>query len=338
MVIFLFLKPLRRDADPGGRRADLADRDAGRSMYAARLSRSTTSRCSALTLAVGLVVDDAIVMLENIVRHMEMGRSSPPSMPRSKGSSEIGFTIMSITLSLVAVFIPVLLHGRRDRRVFAEFAVVVAVAISSSAFVSLTLTPMLCARLKAHDAAGHGAERRQTGSPVLEARLRRTAFGAYRFGRSICVPDIPPHSADAAGPRQRLCLASAWLVVTMPKGFFPTGGYRPAAQVATEGAPGHLLRGDGGACSRRSRRSSGVRPMTTHVASTIGSGGQSSSLNAGRHLRRAEAEGAAPAKPQQMLARPAPRSLAARCRASPPTCRRCRTSTSARAPRSAQYL
>src|SRR5207237_7888734 len=99
----------------------------------------------ALTLSVGFVVDDAIVMLENIVRHIEGGMR--PFEAALKGAREIGFTIVSITFSLIAVFIPVLLMGGMVGRVFREFAVAIAVAIVLSGFVSLTLTPMLCARV-----------------------------------------------------------------------------------------------------------------------------------------------------------------------------------------------
>ncbi len=99
----------------------------------------------AITLAVGFVVDDAIVMLENIVRHIEEGEK--PFEAALKGAREIGFTIISITLSLVAVFIPVFLMGGVVGRVFREFAVVISCAILVSGFVSLTLTPMLCARI-----------------------------------------------------------------------------------------------------------------------------------------------------------------------------------------------
>ena len=99
----------------------------------------------AITLAVGFVVDDAIVMLENIVRHIEEGMA--PFEAALKGSKEIGFTIISITLSLVAVFIPVLMMGGIIGRVFREFAVTISCSILVSGFVSLTLTPMLCARL-----------------------------------------------------------------------------------------------------------------------------------------------------------------------------------------------
>ena len=93
----------------------------------------------ALTLSVGFVVDDAIVMLENIVRHMEMGKK--PMQAALDGAREIGFTILSMTLSLVAVFIPLLFMGGLIGRLFREFAVTISVAILVSGFVSLTLTP-----------------------------------------------------------------------------------------------------------------------------------------------------------------------------------------------------
>src|SRR5499433_3754706 len=94
----------------------------------------------ALTLSVGFVVDDAIVMLENIVRHMEMGKSA--FQAAVDGASEIGFTILSMTLSLAAVFIPLLFMGGIIGRLLHEFSVVIAAAILVSGFVSLTLTPM----------------------------------------------------------------------------------------------------------------------------------------------------------------------------------------------------
>jgi HAE1 family hydrophobic/amphiphilic exporter-1 len=109
----------------------------------------------ALTLAVGFVVDDAIVMLENIHRHVEMGK--PVMEAALEGSKEIGFTILSMTVSLVAVFIPILFLGGLLGRLFHEFAVVIGASILVSGFVSLTLTPMLCSRfLKPHHAETHG--------------------------------------------------------------------------------------------------------------------------------------------------------------------------------------
>ena len=106
-------------------------------------------------MSVGLVVDDAIVMLENIVRHMEEDGQSPFDAAL-KGSREIGFTIISISISLVAVFIPVLLMGGVIGKIFNEFAVVVTVSIVASTFVSLTLTPMLARACRRRDKHGAG--------------------------------------------------------------------------------------------------------------------------------------------------------------------------------------
>src|SRR6202000_594717 len=108
----------------------------------------------ALTLSVGFVVDDAIVMLENIVRHVEEGES--PLDAAFKGSAEIGFTILSMTVSLAAVFIPLVFMGGIVGRLLHEFAVTIVLAITVSGIVSVTLTPMLCSRfLKAQ----HGAHK-----------------------------------------------------------------------------------------------------------------------------------------------------------------------------------
>ena len=109
----------------------------------------------ALTLSVGFVVDDAIVMLENIVRHMEQGKT--PLQAARDGAGQIGFTILSMTLSLAAVFIPLLFMGGIIGRLLHEFAVTIGAAILVSGFVSLTLTPMLCSRFLRHqEKAGHG--------------------------------------------------------------------------------------------------------------------------------------------------------------------------------------
>ena len=114
----------------------------------------------ALTLSVGFVVDDAIVILENIVRHMEMGK--PRMQAAVQGGAEIGFTILSMTLSLAAVFIPVLFMSGMVGRLFREFAVTVMTAVLISGFVSLSLTPMLCSRFLKPPGEGHGAFYRWT--------------------------------------------------------------------------------------------------------------------------------------------------------------------------------
>ncbi len=124
----------------------------------------------ALTLSVGFVVDDAIVMLENIVRHMEMGKS--PLRAAIDGSGEIGFTILSMTLSLAAVFIPLLFMGGIIGRLLHEFAVVIGVSILVSGFVSLTLTPMLCSRFLKHSEKERHGRFYNASEKVFESWLR----------------------------------------------------------------------------------------------------------------------------------------------------------------------
>jgi HAE1 family hydrophobic/amphiphilic exporter-1 len=149
MVIFIFLKTLSATIIPAlALPVSLIGTFAA--MYLFGYSIDNISLL-ALTLSVGFVVDDAIVMLENIVRHVEEGMK--PFDAALKGAREIGFTIISITLSLVAVFIPVFFMGGVVGRVFREFAATISVAILVSGFVSLTLTPMVCARvLSSHNA------------------------------------------------------------------------------------------------------------------------------------------------------------------------------------------
>ena len=143
LVIFLFLRSVSATIIPA-LAVPISLVGTCAAMYAFGFSINNMTLL-ALTLSVGFVVDDAIVMLENIVRHIEGGMR--PFEAALKGSREIGFTIVSITFSLIAVFIPVLLMGGIVGRVFREFAVTIAVAIVVSGFVSLTLTPMLCARV-----------------------------------------------------------------------------------------------------------------------------------------------------------------------------------------------
>jgi hydrophobic/amphiphilic exporter-1 (mainly G- bacteria), HAE1 family len=151
MVIFIFLKSLSATIIPA---LALPVSLIGTCAFMYLFSYSIDNiSLLAITLAVGFVVDDAIVMLENITRHIEEGMR--PFEAALKGAREIGFTILSITFSLVAVFIPVLLMGGVVGRVFREFAVTITVAILVSGFVSLTLTPMLCARVLS--APKHGA-------------------------------------------------------------------------------------------------------------------------------------------------------------------------------------
>ena len=153
MVIFLFLRNVSATIIPSFA-LPMSIIGTFSAMYLLDYSLDNLS-LMALTLSVGFVVDDAIVMLENIVRHMEKGKT--PLRAAIDGSNEIGFTILSMTLSLAAVFIPLLFMGGIIGRLLHEFAVTIGVAILVSGFVSLTLTPMLCSRfLRAHGAQKHG--------------------------------------------------------------------------------------------------------------------------------------------------------------------------------------
>jgi HAE1 family hydrophobic/amphiphilic exporter-1 len=165
----------------------------------------------ALTLAVGFVVDDAIVMLENIVRHMESGK--PALQAALDGSREVGFTIVSMTLSLTAVFIPLLFMGGLLGRLFHEFAVTIGVAILVSGFVSLTLTPMLSGRfLKPHDAIQHGR--------LFNAseRVYQRVLGFYE--RTLLW--VMHHRRATLAFSGGVLLGTLWLFVVSPKGFIPT--------------------------------------------------------------------------------------------------------------------
>jgi HAE1 family hydrophobic/amphiphilic exporter-1 len=165
----------------------------------------------ALTLSVGFVVDDAIVMLENIVRHIEGGMR--PFEAALKGSREIGFTIVSITFSLIAVFIPVLLMGGMVGRVFREFAVTIAVAIVLSGFVSLTLTPMLCARvLKEH---------REDERQIFILRLFEAAFRGLLRAYEMALGVVLRYKSTMLVVTVATMIGTVYLYYNIPKGFFP---------------------------------------------------------------------------------------------------------------------
>src|SRR5262249_35276476 len=180
-------------------------------MYLAGFSLDNVS-LMALTLAVGFVVDDAVVMVENIVRHSEAGLS--PMEAALRGSREITFTIISMTLSLVAVFIPVFFMGGVIGRVFNEFAVVIGLAILVSGFVSLTLTPMLCSRfLRAPDRA---ADPRAV-SRVLERGYTLMLRGYERsLGAVLMYPRL------TLGVTVLTIALTGYLFYAIPKGLFPT--------------------------------------------------------------------------------------------------------------------
>src|SRR5262249_29976866 len=163
----------------------------------------------ALTIAVGFVVDDAIVVVENIYRHVEEG--IPPLEAALKGSREIGFTVLSISFSLIAVFIPLLLMGGMIGRLFREFALTVTASIAVSALVSLTLAPMMCARFMRHDGHQHGRLYR-----AIEAMFDALVDG-YR--RTLDV--VLRHHAITLCVFFATIALTGVLVVQIPKGFFP---------------------------------------------------------------------------------------------------------------------
>jgi multidrug efflux pump subunit AcrB len=163
-----------------------------------------------LTIAVGFVVDDAIVMLENTFRHIEGGM--PPGQAAIKGAEEVGFTIISISFSLIAVFIPLLFMGGLVGRLFREFSVTVATTVMISAFVSLTLTPMMCSRFLSNK-----SQRRHNPEAGVPERSTRGLLAVY------------DRSLQWVLRHQRLTLAgllitiagTGYLYATIPKGFFP---------------------------------------------------------------------------------------------------------------------
>ena len=163
----------------------------------------------ALTLSVGFVVDDAIVMLENIVRHMEMGKTAYQAS--IDGAKEIGFTIISMTLSLAAVFIPVLFMGGVVGRLLNEFAVTISIAILVSGFVSLSLTPMLCSRFLRHTKEGHGRFY-QTTEKIFERMVDTYAWTLKRVLR---------HRFATFSVSLLVFALTFYLFAVVPKGFLP---------------------------------------------------------------------------------------------------------------------
>jgi len=164
-----------------------------------------------LTLAVGLVVDDAIVMLENIMRHVEEG--VPPFQAALRGSREVGFTILSISTSLVAVFIPIFFMPGVIGLLFHEFAVIVSLAIIASAFVSLTLVPMLASRFI--------TDEKHMKPPGAVVRSFERGFDALLGAYSRTLDVALRHRPFVLAVALATFAATAWLFVTIPKGFFP---------------------------------------------------------------------------------------------------------------------
>lgn len=238
-------------------------------MYLADYSLNNLS-LMALTIATGFVVDDAIVMMENIARHREQGK--PALQAALDGAKEIGFTLVSLTVSLVAVLIPLLFMGDVVGRLFHEFAVTLAVAIGISLLVSLTLTPMMSARMLKGETGHGGAE--PSARPALLDRL----IAAY--GRSL------DRVLDHQGLMLLVMLATlgltVWLYLLVPKGFFPVQD-SGVIQVVTQ-APGTIsfeaMKKQQEAVARQLLDD----PDVASLSSFIGVDGSNTALNTGRML------------------------------------------------------
>ncbi len=209
LVIFLFLRNLRATLIPSAT-IPLAIIGAFAVMYLLGFSINNFS-LMALILAVGFVVDDAIVVLENIIRHIERGEK--PWEAALRGGREIGFTILSMTLSLAAVFIPVLFMGGILGRLLNEFAVTIAAAILISGFVSLSLTPMLCSRFL------RTAPRLSRG---LLFRCSEAAFDGLLNLYQRTLRWALRHHALVSLVALIMAAATVWLFVHIPKGFLPS--------------------------------------------------------------------------------------------------------------------
>ena len=231
LVIFLFLRNLSATAIPS-MALPMSIVGTFAIMYLLGYSLDNLS-LMALTLSVGFVVDDAIVMLENIVRHMEMGER--PMEAAFRGSREIGFTIVSMTLSLAAVFIPVLFMSGILGRLLHEFAVTISVAILVSGVVSLSLTPMLCSRfLRASKEIEHGRLWRLFES-FFDALLRL-------YDRTLQV--TLRHKFATMAVSVVVIAGTAYLFIAIPKGFLPDED-QGQIFIFTEGAAGHFVRQHG---------------------------------------------------------------------------------------------
>lgn len=217
-----------------------------------------------LTLSVGLVVDDAIVMLENIVRKVEEGM--PPFQAAIQGSSEVTGTIISMSISLVAVFLPILLMSGIVGRVLNEFGVVVTLAILSSAIVSLTVTPMLAARLP----------------PPTETEKRQSLFDRITVGYGRSVEWCLEHRAIVLLVFAVTFGASGWMFASLPRSFFPTEdiGILTVSTQARQDISYQAM----STLQAKAAEIVSANPDVAHVTSTLGGGPGGSTLNSGSLL------------------------------------------------------
>ena len=286
LVIFLFLRNVSATAIPS-LALPLSIVGTFAIMYQLGYSLDNLS-LMALTLAVGFVVDDAIVMLENIVRHMEMGKSRWEAA--LEGGREVGFTILSMTLSLAAVFIPVMFMGGIMGRLFHEFAITISAAILISGFVSLSLTPMLCSRF--------------LKPPGVQNRFQRSSEKMFDGVRSVyawTLRGVIRHRVLTMMTAAGTLAATIYLYGLVPKGFIPaqdTGQLNGTtegpqdisydAMVANQQQVAAILAAD---------------PDVDAYTSNVGMGG----INAGRLMIRLRSRDMRRSTPEDIIARLRPR-------------------------------
>lgn len=267
LVIFLFLRNIRATIIPSlALILSVIGTFAGMYMMGFNIDNFSLM---ALTLSVGFVVDDAIVMIENIVRHMEKGE--PREEAAFRGSREIGFTILSMTVSLVAVFIPVLFMGGIMGRLLNEFAITISLAILISGFISLTQTPMLCARfLKQVHGTRHNVLYNilERGFDGLLKIYEWTLLVSLRHRLAVILLIVP------------LIIGTGYLFKIVPKGFLPSEDISQV-MASTEAAEG-ISFDDMMRHQARVMEIVAAEPAVEAFMSSVGSGGPNVSGNAGR--------------------------------------------------------
>ena len=247
----------------------------------------------ALTIAVGFVVDDAVVVIENIFRHLEEGLS--PMQAAIKGSGEIGFTIVSITLSLIAVFIPLFLMGGYVGLLFREFAITVSVSLVLSLVISLTLTPMMCSRLLKPETHQHGRLYQ------LFERGFDGLLGLYGRGLNI----VLRHQFITLMVMLGTIVLTGYLYVVIPKGFFPqqdTGMITGITEASEDiSFP---------AMAERQQAAANIvlqDPAVASVGSYVGPGGPTATLNNGRMFIALKSQGERTASADEVINRLRPK-------------------------------
>jgi multidrug efflux pump len=223
-----------------------------------------------LTIAAGFVVDDAIVMIENIIRYIELGEN--PLQAAYKGASQIGFTIVSLSISLIAVLIPLLFMGDVVGRLFREFALTLTITIIISAFISLTLTPMLCSRI---------LKRSTTKRSHIEESLEQGLhFWVSKYQRSL--QWVLSHQSVVLLAFLLTIVMSIILVITIPKGFFPTqdSGLILGVSEGAQNSSFTAMKKQQGAIAQVILND----PAVTSLSSFIGIDGSNKTLNTGRIL------------------------------------------------------